>query len=495
MKPPSLTLPEPLRNSAVALLGSIPAPWMKPPAAPPPGSGLKSIPGAPGLPLVGDTYFYFTDTVDWLMRQYRRFGPVSWHNLGGTRVVALLGPEAFGVVQANKDRAFSHELGWGWFAGEFFTRGVLLMDFEEHMHHRRILQSAFGRQELHAYLSGMNPVIAASMDGWSTGSGFLISHAIKQLSLNIAARTFMGEELGPRADRMIAAFGDLLVATTTAIRVPLPGARFRLPGTQWAVGLRSRAFLEREFAAMVPAKRAGDGKDLFSVLCRARTPDGESFTDADVINHMIFLLFAAHDTTSSTLTTILYHLARNPEWQRRCRDESLALGTEFPSYDDLEGLVSLDLVLKEALRLVPPVRTMVRATLADTEVLGYHLPKGTFVGLVPQLTHHLEEIWPDPEAFDPERFSAERREDKVHKNAWVPFGSGVHKCIGMYFAGMEIKATLHQMLCRFEWSVGPDYLPRYAAKSLPEVVDGLPVCLVGRYGDRRGPAPHTGLGD
>lgn len=480
MKTTSMTIPQPVRNSAIKALEAIPSPWMKPPAPAPAGSALKSIPGSPGVPLIGDTLVYFTDTINWTLRQYHRFGPVSWHNLGGKQVVTLLGPEAFAVVQQNKDRAFSHELGWTGFAGKFFARGVLFMDFEEHMHHRRIMQRAFGRKELLAYLDGMNPTIGQTLDTWRAGDSFRISTAIKQLALNISARTFMGEELGPEADRMNQAFNDMLVATAAPVRVRLPGAKYRLPGTQWAVGLNGRAYLEDQLRQRIPSKRAGTDTDLISVLCRARTEDGETFTDQDVINHMIFLLFAANDTTSSALTTILYQLAKHPEWQQRCREESLCLSADFASYDELEALTSLDLVFKEALRMVPPVRTMIRATLQDTEVLGYHLPKGTLVGLVPQLTHHLPELWPQPEQFDPERFAEPRREDKAHKNSWVPFGSGVHKCIGLYFADMEVKATMHQLLRRFVWSVDPDYEIQYAVKALPVARDGLPVRLAAR---------------
>jgi cytochrome P450 len=192
---------------------------------------------------------------------------------------------------------------------------------------------------------------------------------------------------------------------------------------------------------------------------------------------MIFALMAAHDTTTITLTTMAYYLAKFPEWQERLRDESLALGRPVLEFDDLDALPSADLVMKEALRLLPPVPALPRRVVKDTSILGYHIPAGTTV-VVPALTnHHMAEWWPDPERFDPERFAPERREDKVHKYAWAPFGGGAHKCIGLHFAGMQVKSILHQVLLRYRWSVPGRYEWPLDTTSLPSPKDGLPVRL------------------
>lgn len=89
----------------------------------------------------------------------------------------------------------------------------------------------------------------------------------------------------------------------------------------------------------------------------------------------------------------------------------------------------------------------------------------------------MPEYWPDPGRFDPERFTEARREDRAHRNIWIPFGGGVHKCIGLHFAGMQVKAILHQLLYRFEWSVDPSYEVPWRRKSLPVPTDGLPIDL------------------
>jgi cytochrome P450 len=192
---------------------------------------------------------------------------------------------------------------------------------------------------------------------------------------------------------------------------------------------------------------------------------------------MIFVLMAAHDTTTITLTTMAYYLAKFPNWQQRLRAESLALGRPRLEFDDLDTLTGIDMVMKESQRLVAPALVLGRRVVKDTEILGYHIPAGTTV-VVPLLTnHHMPEYWPDPERFDPERFAPDRREDRVHRYAWAPFGGGAHKCIGQHFAGMQIKNILHQWLLRYRWSVPAHYIWRLDTTSLPRPKDKLPVQL------------------
>jgi len=95
-------------------------------------------------------------------------------------------------------------------------------------------------------------------------------------------------------------------------------------------------------------------------------------------------------------------------------------------------------------------------------------------------SHHMAELWPDPERFDPERFAPERREDRVHPHAWTPFGGGVHRCLGQHFSGAEIKSVLHHLLLRYEWDVPADYVAPMNFTSLPFPDDGGPINLRAR---------------
>jgi cytochrome P450 len=436
---------------------------------PPLGSGLRPVMGDPGPPIVGYTFKILRDPLAFGRERYDRYGPVSWLKAFGIKMVSLVGPDACAAALLNRDKAFSNGNGWQYFIGPFFRRGLMLLDFEEHLHHRRIMQEAFTNDRLAGYLAGMNAGIERGLSEWQPGDAFLVLPAFKQLTLDLATETFMGVELDETAGRINRAFIDAVQAGTSFVRFPMPGGR-------WARGLHGRRVLEEFLAGYLPEKRAGDGGDMFTALCHAESEDGHTFSDEDVINHMIFLLMAAHDTSKMTTTTIAYYLAKNPEWQERVREESLAHPAAV-SIDDLDNLKALDMVMKEALRLVSPVPALARRTVKDTTVLRHFIPAGTYVSAGVGFTHHMPEYWPNPERFDPERFSEDRREDKVHPHAWEPFGTGAHKCIGLRFGTMEVKAIVHQLVQRFRWSVPDDYEMPIDTTALPIPADGLPVSL------------------
>ncbi|WFB10937.1 cytochrome P450 [Streptomyces sp. LX-29] len=439
-------------------------------AQPPRQSGLTAVQGTAGLPVIGTSLTLVRDPLPWWLQQYTRYGPVTWTRAFGTRLVMLTGPDALAEVLTNPHKAYASGEGWEYFIGPFFHRGLMLLDFAEHLDHRRVMQGAFTRDQLAGYLTALNAGITQGLAGWRPGPDFRVLPAMKQLTLDLATEVFLGLRLGAEADRVSRAFIDTVRAGPAVIRFPLPLSR-------WSAGLRGRRTLEDFFARKLPEKRAGTGEDLFSVLCRLRTDDGLRFTDDDVINHMVFLLMAAHDTVKITLTAMLYYLARHPEWQDRAREESRAVGTPVLGYADLDRLVAVDLVMKEALRLHTPVPVLMRRAVRDTELLGHHVAAGTRLVLGLHATHRLSEYWPDPERFDPGRFAEDRREDKVHPLAWAPFGGGVHKCIGQRFAGLQIKAVLHQLLLRHRWSVPPGYTMPVDMSTLPIPRDGLPVRL------------------
>ncbi len=458
------------RGVAAALAGRVPSGAARPFAAPPAGSGLDPVMGDPGMPVVGHTLEFLHDGLRHARDYYERLGTVFWVNTVGGQWVQVLGPSGLETVLTNRDRAFSNKLGWDPLIGAFFDRGVMLMDFDEHRHHRRIMQQAFKHERLVGYLEKMNPAIRRGIARWHPGSGFLLYRAAKQLTLDVATEVFVGGELSAEADRLNAAFINVVVGGQAIIRADVPGGK-------WHRGLESRRMLERYFRSQLPAKRASESDDLFSVLCRAETEDGERFSDEDIVNHMIFTLMAAHDTSTITVTMMGYYLARHTEWQERLREESQALGKSEIGYDDLEALPAMDLVFKETLRLNAPVGTLARRAIKDTEVDGFYVPKGTKIMLGIYPTQRMEPWWRDPDTFDPDRFGDARREDASHRYAWVPFGGGVHKCIGMHFGSMEVKAIMHQLLLRNSWRIPAGYEPIFDYGTGPFPGDGLPIEL------------------
>lgn len=438
-------------------------------APPPPGSGLVPVPGDRGLPGLGRTLEYIRFGSDFTRGRFERFGPVSWTGFLGERIVQVSGPEATHAVLTNAEKAFSQE-GWHFLIDNFFHRGLMLLDFEEHRFHRRVMQEAFTAERLVGYTDETVACVRETVPTWRQDAPMRLYPALKRLTLDVATRVFMNDRPGPESEEVNKAFVDCVRAASSIVK-------WDVPGTRWHAGLRGRRVLERYFRANLAAKRAGDGADLFSALCHARTPEGETFSDDDVVNHMIFLMMAAHDTSTITSSAVAYHLGANPKWQERARAESLALGDAPPDRAALESLDTLNRAVKESLRLVAPVPVVMRRTVTETAVCGRHIPADSLVMVAGAVNHFDPACWSEPDTFDPDRFAEPRREDKNHRDAWIPFGGGVHKCIGMAFGHLEVTAIMHEMLRQHRWTVDPANRPRWDNTSLPVPADGLPLRL------------------
>jgi len=440
-------------------------------ADPPPGSGLKPVVGDRGLPILGHIIEGMRGGPDYLMFMYRTKGPVVFGDSPVLPVVAALGPDAAQIVYSNRNKDYSQQ-GWVQMIGPFFRRGLMLLDFDEHMFHRRIMQEAFVRSRLVGYVEQMDKVVSQVVaNDWVVNDArFLLYPAMKELTLDVASMVFMGHE--PGTDHELVTKVNKAFTTTT--RAGNAIIRSSVPPFTWWRGLKARELLENYFAERVKERRGKEGNDLLTVLCQTEDEDGNRFSDEDIVSHMIFVMMAAHDTSTSTATTMAYHLAAHPEWQQRCRDESDRLGDGPLDIESLEKLESLDLVMNESIRLVTPVQWAMRQTVRDTELLGYYLPAGTNVWAYPGMNHRLPEIWTDPLKFDPERFTEPRSEHKRHRYAYTPFGGGAHKCIGMVFGQLEIKTILHRLLRRYRLELPrPGYQPRWDYGGMPIVLRPL----------------------
>lgn len=443
-------------------------------AEPPSGSGLAAVSGERGLPLIGQTINVLRHGDREALRMYDAYGQVYWSGVFGTKMVWAVGPDAVREVLANKGKVYSQS-GWEFFIGPFFTRGLMLLDGQEHLLHRRIMQEAFTRPRLESYHDQLRVIIDRTLPTWHTDEPMLMFPAVKSLSLDIARSVFMGSEPDADSTHLIDAFEDTVRAGTGLVRRRVPG----LPMLRWNKGLAGRRVLEAHFRGLLPAKRAGSDADLFAALCHVETEDGLRFSDDDVVNHMIFLMMAAHDTSTITASAMIYYLAKHPDWQQRARAESLALAAAdaAPGLAALDTLETLDRIFKESMRLVAPVPALVRRTTRDTELLGHYLPEGTMVSVVPGATHKLDHLWTRTDDFEPDRFAEPRQEHKGHRFGYIPFGGGAHKCIGMAFGSAEVKSLVHRLLVDFELEVPEDYEIEWDHTSLAVPTDDFPVTL------------------
>jgi len=439
---------------------------------PPKRNSLTHIPGDEGWPIIGKTLAALADPKGHVEANFKKFGPVYRTHMFGETSISLLGPEANELVLFDQDKRFSSELGWGPILGLLFPRGLMLRDFDEHRAHRKTLSVAFKSGPMKSYFTELDKGIAARIRSWTQTPGeMLLYPAMKQLTLDLAATSFLGADIGPEVTEINKAFIDMVAAAVAPIRRPLPG-------TQMGRGVKGRKRIVAYFSEQIPLRRAkGGGDDLFSQLCQATHEDGALLSNQDIIDHMSFLMMAAHDTLTSSLTSFVGELAANPVWQQKLRDEVTALGPAADAavtFDQLEAMPLTEMAFKEALRLKPPVPSMPRRAVRDFTFKGFDVPGGTLIGINPLFTHHMAEIWPEPDRFDPLRFTEDAQRGR-HRFAWVPFGGGAHMCLGLHFANMQAKCFARHFLQNLEVSLAPGYRAAWQMWPIPKPRDGLRV--------------------
>jgi cytochrome P450 len=435
-------------------------------------SALANIPGSSGWPIVGHTLQHLADPKGLTERFARQYGRVFRHYTLGAHTVSLLGPEANEFLLLDEAKVFSSALGWGIILDRIFPRGLMLLDFDEHRLHRKALSVAFKAGPLQAYLESINSGVTAGIAKLRRPGELRFYPAIKEMTLDLAAISFLGSDVGDDIGRIKKAYADMIAAAVSVVRWPMPG-------TQMYRGVKARAAMVDQFRREVVRRRVSEGNDLFTQLCKTTMEDGAPLSPQEVADHINFLMMAAHDTLATSLSALVYFLAVNRDWQERLREEALSLGLaegEPLPYERLRDLPLVEMAFNESMRLVPPAPSVLRLALRDVDFAGYRIPAGACVVINPLYTHHMPEHWPQPDKFDPERFTPEETRAR-HKYAFVPFGGGAHMCLGLNFAHMQAKCFAYHLLSTTRIVAPKDYAPGWRYWPIPRPRDGLRVSL------------------
>jgi cytochrome P450 len=376
-----------------------------------------------------------------LLRSYERYGPVFTLRLLYAPIVFAIGPEA------NHYITVSHASHFCWRDGglgdliPLLGDGLLTTDGDYHRRARRIMLPAFHREQLAASTSIMAEEAESAVSAWRPGARIDLYAWTRRLALRIAMRALFGFELdrGARDARMAGEFEEALGYWGRDYVLQM----LRGPGSPWRSMNRARAKLDAVIFAEVARRRASGerGVDILSLLLDASDEDGSRLSDRELRDQVMTLMFAGHDTATSTVTFLFYELARNP-------GELGPLLEEIDSGSRASGLPRLDMALDETLRMYPPAWIGPRRSVEPFELCGVEVPGGVMVNYCSWASHHLEEVFPEPRRFRPSRFVPEAKA-ALPKGAYVPFGGGSRTCIGMRFGQLEVKAIARAILSRF----------------------------------------------
>jgi cytochrome P450 len=434
----------------------------------------RTIPEANGSSLLSSlalTRAYLRDPLRVMRALHGRHGPVVRLHLFGRPAVVLLGADANELVLRNSDDAFSSAAGWDPLIGRTFPNGLISLDGTKHRADRRLIGAAFKPEPMHRYSEDMSVAVRASIRTWPERLRFYPQ--VRRLTLELASRVFLGLELGRRADRVARDFEAMLPAATALLPAAVPGGLLRS-------GISARQRLHTFLKDEIAKRRHREGRDIFTTICQVRDEAGRPLPDTAICDHVSLLLMAAHDTTTSALTSAVYRLGAHPAWQDALRAElGRTDGEVLETRQMLARLPLTDMFLSENLRCAPPVPSLPRGLLRDVEYAGHCIPAGTAVGIHILHTHHLEELWPDPDRFDPHRFAPEQVRAR-HRYAWLPFGGGMHMCLGLHFAQMQMKIVLAELLRTRTIELEDPGPPKMQWLPIAKPKKGLPVRLEAR---------------
>ena len=399
------------------------------------------------------------DPLPLLLDAYREYGPVFSMRILHASGIFMIGPEANHHILVENFRNFR------WRDGAFVDLipllgdGLLTIDGPYHRQARRIMLPAFAKESIAATQETMVRETQRALRGWQAGREIDVYHWTRTLALRIAMRALFGFD-PDHSNR------DFDAAEEFERALSFYGADYfaqslRGPGTPWRRMHRARRLLDRVIYAEIARRRAaGDyGQDILSLLMQARDEDGGTYADRELRDQLMTLLFAGHDTTTSTITFLFYELARHPGSLAKVMEEQeRVLGDREPEAADVTGeaLPELEMALDETLRLYPPAWIGPRRSIEPFEFGGYRIPGGVPVSYCSWASHRVPEVFPEPEAFVPERFTPEAKA-ALPKGAYVPFGGGSRTCVGMRFGQMEIRTIASLILRRFRLAQLPGH--------------------------------------
>jgi cytochrome P450 len=422
------------------------------------------------------------DPLPLLLGAYEEHGPIFSMRLLHTRVVFMLGPEA------NQFVTVSHPENFRWRESSFgdliplLGDGLLTVDDEFHDRARAIMMPAFHREQIAAATAAMEAETAVAIPALVPGEVVDVYAWMRNLAMRIAMRALLG--LDPDEAGKGAAAAEHFERALGYYGIDYGLRLLRGPGSPWRKLLASRQVLDEIVFGEVARRRSDpdpDRHDILSLLVGVRGDGGEAFSDREVRDQVMTLMFAGHDTSTSTLTFMLHELARHPDvLARLVEEQDRVLAGATPTAEQLEReLPYLDVVLDEVLRLYPPAWIGPRRAVRDFEFGGWQVPRSAYVNYCSWASHRIPEVFPEPEAFIPERFTRERKA-ALPRGAYVPFGGGQRICIGKRFGQTEVKLVATMLLQRLRFDALPGRTMTVRQMPTLSPKGGLPMRVLAR---------------
>jgi len=396
-----------------------------------------------------------TDPIGLMKRVRQECGDVGWFQLAGKHVILLSGSPAneffFRSADEDLDQAEAYP-----FMTPIFGKGVVF-DASPERRREMLHNSALRGEHMKGHAVTIEHEVRRMIENWGDEGEIDLLEFFAELTIYTSTACLIGTKFRNELDSRFANYYHLLERGTDPLcyvdpYLPIESFRVRDEARKGLVALVQEVMTGR---IANPPTDKGD-RDMLDVLVSIKDEQGNPRFSADEVTGMfISLMFAGHHTSSGTASWTLIELLRHPDVYAEVKselDELYADGQEV-SFHALRQIPRLENVLKETLRLHPPLIILMRVAQGEFEVEGYPIHTGDFVAASPAISNRIAEDFPDPDAFDPDRYDKPRQEDLVNRWTWIPFGAGRHRCVGAAFATMQIKAIFSVLLREYEFEM------------------------------------------
>ena len=385
--------------------------------------------------LFGHSIKFNNDALSLVKNLQNKYGDIFEISILHKRVTMFMTPSATKHIYLDGEDNFSSRHGWEFSLGKTFENGLMLRDFDDHRFHRGLLQDSFRRDALANYLQIVQPLLDAWIEELQENKSFNLYATMKELMFKISLELFFDEIDNSRQKELEKLFTDAIKSATSVVRTPLPFTKLRK-------GLKARRSLLRYFESKAENVDI-ESNTLFAELVKTNKQEG-GLSNYEIAEHMIFLLLAAHDTTTSTLTTAIHHLSTDKNFYQELKKEANEIS--LTDISELKNGVKGESLFSEAMRMYPPVPFSLRYVVRDTVVENYKLDAGTYVAIGPLVLHNDERYWENPQECDPNRFL---NADETNE-AYFPFSGGAHTCLGKFFASYLFKNVIYKLVSNIE---------------------------------------------
>jgi sterol 14-demethylase len=405
-----------------------------------------------GLPVLGNALDFSRDANALFWRGYRELGSIFAIRLANKPAAVLIGPQNLQFFFEQTDRILSMEEVYQFLKPMFGEKIFFASGPEIYQQQRAIMLPAFSARRMPGYLQSMQREVQEWLDSLGEQGEFDLSPTMEALTMHVAASAFMGKDFRRKMGAEFAAlYRELAQGIEFLLPTNLPLPRFRRRD-------RAKAKLEAMVGKLIAERRADPQPhdDFLQAFLESTYPDGTPPTEDVLVTLVLGMVFAGHETTAGHASWGLVQLLQHPDYLNMVVEEVQACLPLPPNGDfelDLETIrrmERLEWALKETERMRPVATMLMRYNRQGYELGGYDIPQGWLSLAAIAVSHRLEEVFTDPQCYDPQRFAPGREEHRVHPYSLAGFGGARHKCLGMNFAYNEMKVIFSLLLKRYQ---------------------------------------------